>query len=41
VRTLEDFTFVLRGRRPGDRVDVTVEREGTPRHLDATLEERR
>jgi hypothetical protein len=41
VRTLEDFTFALRGRRAGDRVEVTVEREGAARRLDATLEERR
>jgi hypothetical protein len=41
VRTLEDFTFALRGRRPGDRVEVTVEREGAARRLNATLEERR
>ena len=41
VRTLEDFTFALRGRRPGERVALTVEREGTPWRLDATLEERR
>jgi membrane-associated protease RseP (regulator of RpoE activity) len=41
VRTLEDFTFALRGRRPGDRVEVAVEREGAARRLDATLEERR
>jgi hypothetical protein len=41
VRTLEDFTFALRGRRAGDRVELTVEREGTARRLDATLEERR
>ena len=41
VRTLEDFTFALRGRRPGDRVEVTVLREGAERRLDAVLEERR
>jgi aminopeptidase YwaD len=41
VRTLEDFTFALRGRRPGDRVEVTVERGGAAQRLDATLEERR
>lgn len=41
VRTLEDFTFALRGRRPGDRVDVRVVREGAERRLDAVLEERR
>jgi aminopeptidase YwaD len=41
VRTLEDFTFALRGRRPGDRVEVTVLREGAERRLDAVLEERK
>jgi len=41
VRTLEDFTFALRGRRPGDRVAVTVLREGAERRLEAVLEERR
>jgi hypothetical protein len=41
VRTLEDFTFALRGRRPGDRVEVTVVREGGEQHLDAVLEERK
>ena len=41
VRTLEDFTFALRGRRAGDRVEVTVERSGAAQRLDATLEERR
>jgi S1-C subfamily serine protease len=41
VRTLEDFTFALRGRRPGDRIVVIVTREGGERRLDAVLEERR
>jgi S1-C subfamily serine protease len=41
VRTLEDFTFALRGRRPGDGVEVTVEREGGEQRLHAVLEERR
>jgi membrane-associated protease RseP (regulator of RpoE activity) len=41
VRTLEDFTFALRSRRPGDRVEVTVVREGAERRLDAVLEERK
>jgi S1-C subfamily serine protease len=41
VRTLEDFTFALRGRRPGDRVEVTVLREGVEQQLRAVLEERR
>ena len=38
---LEDFTFALRGRRPGDRVEVTVVREGAERRFDAVLEERK
>jgi aminopeptidase YwaD len=41
VRTLEDFTFALRGRRPGDRVEVTVLRDGAAQHFDAVLEERK
>ncbi len=41
VRTLEDFTFALRGRRPGDRVEVTVVREGAESRLQAVLEERK
>jgi peptidase M28-like protein/PDZ domain-containing protein len=41
VRTLEDFTFALRGRRPGDRVEVVVVREGAEQRFDAVLEERR
>ncbi len=41
VRTLEDFTFALRGRRPGDRVEVTVVREGAERRVEAVLEERK
>jgi membrane-associated protease RseP (regulator of RpoE activity) len=41
VRTLEDFTFALRGRRPGDRVEVTVERGGVEHRLQAVLEERK
>jgi aminopeptidase YwaD len=41
VRTLEDFTFALRGRRPGDRVEVTILREGTERRVEAVLEERK
>jgi aminopeptidase YwaD len=41
VRTLEDFTFALRGRRPGDRIGVTVVRDGGEQRLDAVLEERR
>jgi serine protease Do len=41
VRTLEDLTFALRGRRAGDRVEVALERAGSTRRLEATLEERR
>jgi len=41
VRTLEDFTFALRGRRPGDRVEVTVVRDGAESRLQAVLEERK
>jgi aminopeptidase YwaD len=41
VRTLEDFTFALRGRRPGDRVEVIVVRDGAERRLQAVLEARR
>jgi S1-C subfamily serine protease len=40
VRTLEDFTFALRGRRAGDRVEVTVVREGVESRLTAVLEAR-
>jgi aminopeptidase YwaD len=41
VRTLDDLTFALRGRRPGDRVDVTYVRDGAERTVQATLEQRR
>jgi hypothetical protein len=41
VKTLDDFTFALRGRRAGDRVNVTIVRDGQPRDVEATLEERR
>ena len=41
VKTLEDLTFALRAKRPGDRVGVTVVRDGQARELEATLEERR
>ncbi|MGH7319312.1 MAG: M20/M25/M40 family metallo-hydrolase, partial [Candidatus Rokuibacteriota bacterium] len=41
VRTLDDLTFVLRGKRPGDRVEVTFVRDGTERTVHATLEQRR
>jgi hypothetical protein len=41
VKTLEDFTFALRGRRPGETVEFSVVRGGAERRLRATLEERR
>ncbi|MBI4636478.1 MAG: M20/M25/M40 family metallo-hydrolase [Candidatus Rokubacteria bacterium] len=41
VKTLEDLTFALRGRRPGDRVEVTILRDSAERRLNAVLEERR
>jgi hypothetical protein len=41
VKTLEDFTFALRGRRPGERVEFTILRDGTEQRLQAVLEERR
>jgi aminopeptidase YwaD len=41
VRTLEDFSFALRGRRAGDRVEVTVVRDGAESRLQAVLEERK
>jgi hypothetical protein len=30
IRTLYDFTFALRAKRPGDEVEVTVMRDGAP-----------
>ena len=39
--TPEDFTFALRGRRAGDRVEVTVVRDGAESRLQAVLEERK
>ena len=41
VKTLEDLTFALRGKRPGDRVPVVIVRDGQRREVEATLEERR
>jgi S1-C subfamily serine protease len=41
VKTLEDLTFALRSKRPGDRVAVGIVRGGQPRQVEATLEERR
>jgi S1-C subfamily serine protease len=36
IKTLYDFTFALREKKPGDRVDVIVMREG--KELKATVE---
>ena len=36
IKTLYDFTFALRDRKPGDKVDVTVMRDGKP--ITATVE---
>jgi aminopeptidase YwaD len=41
VKTLEDLTFVLRGKRPGDRITVGFVRDGQTHEVEATLEERR
>ena len=41
VKTLEDLTFVLRGKRAGDRVEVVVVRAGQEHRAEAVLEERR
>jgi aminopeptidase YwaD len=41
VRTLEDLSFALRGRRAGDQVQVVVRRDGSEQPLQAVLEERR
>jgi hypothetical protein len=41
VRTLEELTFALRGRRPGDQVQVVVRRDGREYQVQAVLEERR
>jgi aminopeptidase YwaD len=41
VKTLEDLTFVLRGRRPGDEVQVVVRRDGREETVRAVLAERR
>jgi hypothetical protein len=41
VKTLDDLTFALRGKRPGDRVEVVIFRDGQEREVHATLEERR
>ena len=41
VTSLQDFSFALRGRRVGDRVDVIVVRDGAEHRLQAVLAERR
>ena len=41
VKTLEDLTFALRARRPGDEVQVIVLRDGQERAVQAVLAERR
>ncbi|HEV8642631.1 MAG TPA: M20/M25/M40 family metallo-hydrolase [Methylomirabilota bacterium] len=41
VKTLDDLTFALRSRRPGDRVEVVVVRDGREQQVHAVLEERR
>jgi hypothetical protein len=41
VRTLDDLTFALRSRRPGDRVEVVFVRGGGEQRVEAVLEERR
>jgi S1-C subfamily serine protease len=40
VKTLEDLSFVLRRHRPGDRVRVTLARDGAEREVEAVLTER-
>jgi len=41
VKNLYDFTYLLRSRKPGDRVEVAVRREGKPLRVEVTLEQRR
>lgn len=41
VKTLDDLTFVLRTKRPGDRVEVLILRGGQERQVQAILAERR
>ena len=41
VKSLEDLTFALRGRRPGEGVDFTIVRDGAEQRLRAVLQERR
>lgn len=40
VRNLEDFVFVLRGKRAGDRVEVVYRRGAEVRTTNAVLEAR-
>jgi membrane-associated protease RseP (regulator of RpoE activity) len=40
VKNLQDLTFALRTKRPGDRVDVTYLRDGKEQRAQATLEQR-
>jgi hypothetical protein len=41
VQNLQDFTYVLRSLRPGDEVEVVVQRDGQEHRLRATLGDRR
>jgi aminopeptidase YwaD len=41
VRTLDDLTFALRGRRPGDTVEVRYLRDGREHTVQSILEQRR
>jgi membrane-associated protease RseP (regulator of RpoE activity) len=41
VKTLEDLTFALRSKRPGDKVEVILLRDGKEISTEATLEQRR
>jgi hypothetical protein len=41
VKTLDDLTFALRSRRPGDKVEVLLLRNGKEVATEATLEQRR
>jgi hypothetical protein len=40
VKTIDDFTFVLRSQRPGDRVEVVVRRGDREERMEAVLEAR-
>ena len=41
VKTLDDLTFALRSKRPGDKVEVILLRDGKEISTEATLEQRR